>query len=270
MNYKMVYIGVNFHTPNEAMMWIESIKPENQLIIIVDNTENKDFRLKHLIENYEKTNLIYLDTKANLGYLNAANYGYQYLVWKKVDFEWIVVSNVDVELVSHNCFDVLDEYNYAGIIAPGIISKDSDIDKNPYRMRRGSKRNMLIKKIAFSNVLFYSIFNGVSVLRNKIMYKKLDGQKKCEDGTHIYLPYGACMYINKLFFEKGGTIEFPLFLFGEELYLAEQCRSLNLPIVYASKIRYLNYEHASTSKLKSKYVVECDYKAISYILDKYY
>lgn len=268
--YKLIYVGVNFHTSEEALKWIKSVIHDEGLVIIVDNTENKDFSLKEKIQNSDYSDLVYLDTKDNLGYLNAAQYAYQYILSNSIEFEWLAVSNVDIELISSKTYEILCEYQNAAIVAPEIFSKELQIDKNPYRLERGKKLNLFIKKIAFSNILFYSLYNTVALCRNKIIYKNLDGKRKCEEGSTIYLPYGACFYINQLFFTQGGTINYPLFLFGEELFLAEQCRELGLPIKYVPRIKYINYEHLSTSKLKSSFIAKCDYNAIAYILDRYY
>lgn len=268
--YRLIYVGVNFHTPDKALKWIQSVIRDQGLVIVVDNTENKDFTLKEKIQNLNYLDVVYLDTKDNLGYLNAAQYAYQHILANSLEFEWLVVSNVDVELISSKTFEILCEYRDAAIVAPEIFSKELQIDKNPYRLRREKKINLFIKKIAFSNILFYSLYNIMALCKNKIIYKNLDGKRKCEEGETIYLPYGACFYINQLFFMQGGTINYPLFLFGEELFLAEQCRELGLAIKYVPRIKYINYEHVSTSRLKSSFVAKCDYNAITYILDRYY
>ena len=267
MHYHTIYIGVNFKTPEKAIEWVNSIHATNpkSLIVLVDNSSS------HNQELYEKIKekAVYIDSHENLGYFNGAAYGL-HEIGKKHSFDWLAVTNVDLKLCTTNVDGLLDRYANAGIVAPSIISYDTGFDKNPYRLHRQSKKSVLIKKYAFSNRLFASIYSSLSAVRNYLIRINHKEGKKCDEGTAIYLPYGAAFFFSSKYFNTGCSIDFPLFLFGEELYVAEQARRAGIDIVYVPSIIFMNYEHASTSKLSSKSICRRNYDAMKFILDEFY
>ena len=76
----------------------------------------------------------------------------------------------------------------------------------------------------------------------------------------VYAIQGSCMFFTRRFFEAGGTLKYPCFLFGEELYLAETARRLGLDIVYNPKMQMEHRDHVSTgfprSRIMAKYIGE--------------
>ncbi|MDE6024405.1 MAG: glycosyltransferase [Lachnospiraceae bacterium] len=274
MHYKQIYIGINYQTPEKTVNWVDKLRNQvvDTLIIVVDNSYSDNPLLEKQLQDLKINNVLYLNTNDNLGYFNGASYALNYVQEKGDTFDWLIVSNVDIELESENIVDILNEYDKTdiGVVAPGIISVDGGYDKNPYKIQRCTKGHMYIRKIAFSNMLFANIYSGLVRLKNKLVVKALDGENKCQEGTEIYMPYGACIYFNKKYFEHGGKISIPLFLFGEELFVAETCKKLGLKIIYVPRIRFKNYEHASTSKLANKRIVKYNYKAICFIIKEFF
>ena len=267
MHYHTVYIGVNYKTPLRTIEWANSILTTNpsSLVVVVDNSRNDN---PHLKEELGST-IMYVDTGSNLGYFNGAAFGL-HRIEQIHSFDWVVVSNVDLVLKTEKVDEILDDYKKAAVVAPGIISYDTGFDKNPYRINRPTKRSVEIKKIAFSNAVTSKIYVLLSRYRNSIIQKKHLTEKKCDEGSSIYLPYGAVMFFSKQFFTSGCIIDFPLFLFGEELYVAEQVYKEKLDIIYVPSIEFINFEHASTSHLNSNSVNKRNFLAMKYILDNYY
>jgi GT2 family glycosyltransferase len=275
MYFEKIYIGINYKTPEKVIRWMNSIirNDFNQLIIIVDNSGSENIGLPKKIRQIGYKNAIYLDTGKNLGYFNGAEYAYKYIKSFKFTFAWMIVSNVDVELNSMLSSEILRKYendSNIGVLAPAIISVDTGLDKNPYRIYRAVKRNLIIKKFVFSNILLASIYGILSKIRNLILNISRQRQVLVKEGDAIYLPYGACLIFSNKYFKSECKIDYPLFLFGEELYVAEQCREKNLKIIYSPGIKFLNYEHASTAQLSNKFVVECNYRSMSFILKTFY
>ena len=267
MHFHTVYIGVNYNTPDKAIEWVNSIHITNPdaLIVLVDNSEVENTKLRDSI----KEKATYECSGSNLGYFNGAAYGL-HIVETQHTFEWVAVSNVDLILETKNVDSILDNYANAGVVAPSIVSFDTGFDKNPYRLDRPSKQTVMIKKIAFSNPLFSGVYCLLSDMRNMIIRKKHIQTRKCNEGEKIYLPYGAVLFFSKKYFEQGCVIDFPLFLFGEELFVAEQTVKVGIDIVYVPSIKFINYEHASTSLLTSKEINKRNYEAMKYVLKEYY
>lgn len=268
MSTKQVYIGINYKTDEKTLSWVSSIlrHDKNSLILLVDNTEGRQTDLGQKLNALNKQ-IVYLDTNANTGFLGGAYFGYDYLQRNNISFDWIFVSNVDLLLDSDNPGTFLEKYNDYEVVAPKIQSFATGLDHNPYRLNRLSKKQMLIKKIIHSNMFFATLYSGISKRRGE----KIKQQNSVlPEGTTMYMPYGACMAFNKSFFAAGGTIKYPLFLFGEEMFVAEQCFKLGLKIVYVPSIKFIDFEHASTSALPSSFVVKNNYEAMKFILNEFY
>ena len=61
----------------------------------------------------------------------------------------------------------------------------------------------------------------------------------------IYAPHGACVIFSKRFFSEGGSLDLPVFLFGEEICIAEAVRRLGLSVIYNPKLVLTHHEHQS-------------------------
>src|SRR6185437_3069774 len=69
----------------------------------------------------------------------------------------------------------------------------------------------------------------------------------------IYAPHGSLIIFSRRFFEAGGYLDKDLFLYGEEISVAEMCRSLSLPVLYEPRLRVVHNEHQSTGKALSRF-----------------
>jgi GT2 family glycosyltransferase len=71
------------------------------------------------------------------------------------------------------------------------------------------------------------------------------------------------------YFEAGGFLDKSLFLYFEEICVAEICRSLGLQVIYEPSLRVLHREHRSTGEGVSRFSYECHKKALRYIRSRY-
>ena len=86
----------------------------------------------------------------------------------------------------------------------------------------------------------------------------------------IYAGHGSFMMLTKHFFIHYKKIEYPIFLFGEELYLAELIRMADLRVRYVPGLEVIDMEHASTGKMKKAFYYKCNKESIDYILENFY
>ena len=71
--------------------------------------------------------------------------------------------------------------------------------------------------------------------------------------------------------KKLGVEILPLsIIFGDEIYLAEQCRHQGLKVVYDPTIAVKDTEHASTGNMPSRFYCNCNAKALEYIMSAFY
>ena len=86
----------------------------------------------------------------------------------------------------------------------------------------------------------------------------------------IYAGHGSFMMLSKNFFEHYKKIEYPVFLFGEEIYLGELIRLAGMRARYVPSLEVIDMEHTSTGKMKKEFYYKCNKESIDYILDHFY
>lgn len=268
---KIVVLAINYNTPKESRNYIDSIKKQDMFkknyieIYLIDNS-NSFSR-----EEIEEQNIFYLNPKSNLGYFGAAQYGYQYICDQNILFDWIIVTNVDLFYKDSNSLDILCELDYRkrnlGVIAPSIM--ENGIDRNPFVLNPYTKKQIIVKKLFFSHFFTYFIYNKLCIMKQKI--KEIIKKKKVavSNHMHIYMPYGAQMIFSKLYFEKGCNFSYPIFLYGEELFIGEECLKNKIYIEYINNIKIENIGHVSVSKISKEINRKYQLEAYNYILDRF-
>lgn len=179
------------------------------------------------------------------------------------DYDYCIISNVDLT-VEEDFFIRLTDYDCSedtGWIAPQIWSEAEERDRNPKILNRYSLRKLQILRT------FYQ-FPFLDTLYTRTFYRK----KKFEShpAGEIYAGHGSFIVLTKRYFERCGKIDFPVFLFCEEIYLAEQCQKAGLKVIYVPDIKVRDTEHASTGQMNHGFYCRCNYQAMQYIIKKYY
>ena len=200
-------------------------------------------------------------TGDNKGYFGAINY-----LMKRhapTDYDFAVISNVDLSM-SDDFFISLSQQSVAadtGWIAPQIYSCVEQRDRNPKIMRRYTKRKLQILKAKFHYPLLNWLYNH-TLYRSKKYISHKPGQ--------IYAGHGSFIILTRQYFERCNIIDYPIFLFCEEIYLAEQCLQHHLTVYYCPDIKVTDMEHASTNSFRRSRYCRFNYEALSYILKRYY
>ena len=160
------------------------------------------------------------------------------------EYDYAIVSNVDLTL-AEDFFINLAAYDCpedTGWIAPRIWSQLEGRDRNPQRLARPTRRKMQILKA------FYQ-------------YPLLDT---------IYAGHGSLIILTKKYLQKCGKIDYPMFLFCEELFLAENCRQAGLAVRYEPSIQVNDKEHVSIGKMPHSVYCQYNLKAMNYIIKKFF
>jgi GT2 family glycosyltransferase len=161
-----------------------------------------------------------------------------------------------------------------GVIAPAIISDKWKTDYNPFRMER-----IPLKKLTFYRVIYSSILihNGYILLHylKKFSIKtwhKISANRRnpSSQSENIYAPHGSCIIFNKNYFEKGGTLDHPTFLFGEEIFVGETAGRLGLKLLYLPEIKVLHYEHSSIGNFISRRINKYYKQSIEDMINNFY
>lgn len=262
---KVSIICVNYNSYEQLERYIESINEayKNHVdssinIFVADNSKE--------VRNVTfKTNMnISITHYNNLGYFGGA----LSIIKENPDItesDYVIISNVDLE-VDKSFFSQLSliECNETiGWIAPQIYSTYENRDKNPQRLCRCSKSKLRMLIFMFSHPFVQRIYKNT-------LYKRKKNQIKHNDGEKIYCGHGSFIILTKFFFTVYQNLQYPCFLYGEELFLGELIRKAGLDVVYNSKLKIIDAEHVSTGQLPSKSYYKYNKDALMYIFNTFY
>jgi GT2 family glycosyltransferase len=275
----ILIIGVIYNTYPETIRYLDSISPMASgkiVLILVDNSDKKKpAEFPEKIRGYPFVH--YFETGKNLGYFGGAREGMKYYLGEHSTYPtWILITNVDI-VFTRSFFDQLNtigDQENLGVVAPSIISKKWNIDYNPEILVRYSKRRLQFYLFIYSSFLIHNLF-----LIGAYLKKRIIGLRKRKKEIpifprpakkKIYAPHGSCLVFHRNYFNRGGALDLPNFLFGEEILIGETALQSGLDIVYYPEMIILDYEHASTGFFMTPVMNRYYRQAIISILDRYY
>ena len=278
---KALVITVNYKSADSALEFLASLERSKARAeietIIVDNSPGEEelSRMRTVVTNYRNVQL--LESPTNRGYFGGARFAFdRYLEEGNALPDWVIVCNHDILIEDEDFFSKLFDRDpkTAGVIAPCIQSRPGNLDQNPFMRRRPSQ-------LRWAQLRFTNSNYGVAVVwdwlwRRKAEVKawmagqrsdsRADGEAKQES---IYAAHGSFFIFSRRYFEAGGFLDGNLFLYGEEISVAEICRSLGLPVVYEPSLCVVHKEHQSTGRVLSRFTYECQKRAMQYVTSRY-
>lgn len=263
---KIAIFCVNYNSYGELDNYIASLDEAAALcaevktdVYVVDNTE-KDYKdVKYDVKNI---NVTVIGSHKNTGYFGGIRTGM--LNANLDDYDYLIISNVDV-LVDKDFFKsfAIAEYDdNIGIVAPEIYSRNECKHRNPGRISRYSRRSIKIMQFLYSHPLLYAFYY------NYVYKFRKPSKQQLVPRREIYLAHGSFIILTREFYKRCGVINYPVFLYGEEIYLAELSRKNGLKTIYDPSLKIIDIDHVSTSKIKFKRWCKFNHDALTYILDK--
>jgi len=270
---KILHVLVCYYNEDEIFSFVreeifgQSITPEK--ILIVNNGTDNINKLLELEKIYKGTVNV-LNLKKNLGYLGAFS-----CALKKIDvfsFDFIILSNSDIHFLDNNFYKQLCNYksivlkNNIGIIAPDIFSKDFKYRLNPYMINKPSINKLKFLKIIYSNFIFSIFYISLHYIS-----RFLAGQIKQKRNTVIdnkidfYAPHGSFFIFTKELTKKF-DFQYGAFLFGEEIYIGEICKKLELKIRFVPALKIIHKGHSTTGKWQTKKMFKYRRKSIDFLI----
>ena len=235
-------------------------------VYVIDNTD-KNYQPINISASH--VNIKLFDHHMNYGYFGAVCHAIKEV--NLDDYDYYVISNVDV-LVDKDIFQKLVAQKYpenTGIIAPRIFSKHLLKNLNPVRLERYSYNRL--KMLLFLND--HSVLNTFLLWLRKRIYrlrKSSNAAVEAEQMSKLYLAHGSFILLTKEFYKRCGLIDYPIFLYCEEIYLAELCRKHDLLTVYDGTLKLTDIGMVSTGHLKKKQFCKYNHDAITYIINTFY
>jgi GT2 family glycosyltransferase len=197
------------------------------------------------------------------------NYGYFGSIKKMMkatdlkNFNYIIISNVDVRL-NESFFTQLQSFpitKNTGWIAPAIISTKDGCDLNPQATVRYTLKKLRILKFLYDHPLVMWIYEN-SIYRIKRHAKHSTGR--------VYAGHGSFIILTHEYIKRCGIINYPPFLYCEEIYLGEMCRLHHLTVNYQPSIVVSDIGGVSTGRLKRRKYYQYNSDATKYIIDTFY
>ena len=242
---------VNYNTYDKLNVYIDSIgaakkqyfKDLKITMLIADNSDCPD---EGLIDKKDNIEIIFINNHGNKGYLGGVKEAIEVSGISFDCFDYFIISNVDVT-ISKLFFPKLLETNIdtsIGCIAPAIISEKENRDRNPKICVRPTKKKMKLIALMYKYPIFHYLYTKTIYLRKKRIHR-------CFYSSIIYAGHGSFMIFTRNFLNDI-ILDFPCFLFGEEIFFAEILKKNKLKTIYEPRIIVYDFDHVSTSKMKKK------------------
>lgn len=190
----------------------------------------------------------------NRGYFYAADVGLDSYLTRNPMPDWVVVSNADIHIPDRGFFESLARFHGTdspGVVAPSILSLMSRRDQNPMMRRRPSRARMRLYQLVFRFYATDAAYQFLALARDRVR-RPASPQPGTGVAEPIYAPHGAFMIFNRRYFESGGSLKYGVFLYGEELFVAERARTLGLAVLYDPRLKVVHREHSETGVINQK------------------
>lgn len=228
-------------------------------IVIVDNDiqETAENR-KRLLQKYNGMNRItVLQVKENGGFSYANNKGYVY-AREKLQSDFILVLNNDIEFIQTDFMQKLDEsyQKYlCHVLGPDVIRRSIGEHQNPMEQRIRTKKEaeytIRVNRMALK---YYHVLYPLLYWNNKKNEKKqlVEKQKQEEYYQSVQkdiVPFGACLIFTPKFVSEE-TIAFSpeTRFYYEEYILTCRCQKMGYTIVYDPAMKVYHESGIATKK----------------------
>lgn len=236
-----------------------------QLYFLVTCNSCLDFNLLHnrVVSAFENTKVFL--PGSNLGYLHGCLYGIKNA---EIDYDWALICNTDIQFRNDDFFNLLTTNVTENVwcIGPDITLLATGEHQNPYLVTRPSKKHITKWKVMFNNRLAYMLTCRLAKIKHKYFPKKQFLTNK----EYVYALHGSCFFLRKECVEAIERLHDPIFMYDEELLVAEVVRSYNKLCKYAKDAGIYHNENQVTGKIDYTKKFEWLKKSKSYIWNTFY
>jgi GT2 family glycosyltransferase len=236
---KVVFVVLVYGNYNDLTKFVESIplrKEEYFLIVVNSYKDSNSLNVGKTI--CKELGATFVEV-ANNGYGAGNNAGLAYAL-KKLDFDYVFISNPDIEIKNINFNNISEDI----VMGPKVITNTGK-NQNPYYFRKEVLGFKLLKSFAQNGNLklyyMYLVNNKISKSVNKFVYSLyFDNQKA------VYALHGSFFGMTRKTLKKMMPIfDEKMFLYSEEDHLAELARYKGIRMIYNEKWMVLHHEDGS-------------------------
>lgn len=230
---KLVYMIINYNDASSVLDLWNQIKDYTSIdeVLVVDNHSSDDSF--SVLKKIKQKKLRVIQTKSNLGYGSAINYGTNDVLERYSD-AYIAISNADIVVSSEKDLITLTkglEEKGVGITAPTIIE-------------HGVKNRGWKMPTPMQDILENFVYFGKKFQKRK-MYPESHYQKK----TCVVDVVSGCVFFMKASTVRdAGYFDENVFLYYEENIMAKKLQKLHLKSVLYNKICFIHNHSVSIDK----------------------
>lgn len=231
-------------------------------VFVADNTEH---HVQSISESWSGFTLKVFQLKHNWGYFGAVQKMMQ--MTDAMAYDFVMISNVDLVMDTDALkrLTALHLDSNTGWVAPQIYSESEGRDKNPKIKQRYTLGRLKILRLMYAIPILHFLYTKTLYKR-----KKLERKAVANDRQVIYAGHGSFIILAHTYMQKCGIPDYPVFLFGEEIYLAEKCRQGSLKVIYEPSVKIYDTEHVSTGILAKRWYYRYNKEAMEYIIHTFY
>ena len=253
---RLAYICTNYNNSAETIAAIDSLLAnsahEYRCIVIDNRSRGEDADLLRVYANRHPHAVDAIFNPDNVGYFAGLNVGLEHLKRTAPEFTHAVIGNNDLlfpgdfaDTIEH-CVGRLDAYP---VVSPSVITTDGR-HQNPHVTDGISVLRERIYDLYYSNYPTALLIKWIAKVTRPLTRRR-DAERHV-GGREIAAGHGSCYLLGPLFFRDFGQLWAPVFLFGEELFLAKQLAESGYRIYFEPTIVVTHASHATVGKLPSK------------------
>lgn len=265
---KCVIFCVNYNSYSSLYNYLDSLEKAlimvqstiELVVLICDNS-----KIVKKVDGEYGFEIKHFPSGNNLGYFG----GISYVIKKEQRYietaDYIIFSNVDL-LVEKDFFMNLMTQTFPdniGCVAPSIYSLKEKKDRNPKILKRPTRKKLAFQIYMYKYPFIYNLY--VAFLYS-VRRKKLQNR----DEEIIYAAHGSFIIFTSYAKKFLRSMEYKAFLFGEEIFVAENLMRLNLQTIYIPSLKVIDDDHISTGKMKSSSFFKNNYKSLSILKEEYF
>ena len=239
--YRYIFVVLVYKNIDVLRDFFISLKVQDCHVIVV-NSYYDEQSLKEC-EEVSKTNEADFIPIENKGFGYGNNVGTKYAM-EHYEYDYLILSNSDIHVNAIDALDGLDDT--CAVVAPHTHLPEGKV-QNPNIPWRINSLFWLLKKAYDKDSRFMLAFPHIMTRLSREFFKIYRAIVKREfykiyscHGSFIVFTKEAVKRLYPFFNDK-------MFLYNEELYLAENCRMKGVPVYYCPKIDVLHLEGASSS-----------------------
>jgi len=274
----VLLICVNFRKPAETQRFVataleQTLNSSLRLVVVENSPSSDEGGVPESARNNPQVKA--LATGKNLGYFGGAAAALADHLKSHSMPEWVVVSNPDVyfsdrEVLHRLCDSHLG--NEPAVIAPSIRTVNTSVEQNPYMRVRPSRFRMHLYRWLFSSYPVDVVYESLSWVKHRALelVSKKRPTEVASSPEKIYAPHGSFIALHRTYFERGGSLEYGAFLFGEEIFIAETVRRLGLTVLYEPSVTIEHTERSTAAGLWNRDASRYRKQASRYLVQKFF